>query len=82
VASLLAVYAACFRSYRLAAGERAVVACVASDKLQARIVLKYVVGLLRSTPLLAQCIVNETATAVELRGNVVIEVHNWRTASA
>ena len=40
IAALLAVYLACFRKYRLAAGERGVVMVIAADRRQARVVLR------------------------------------------
>jgi len=83
IAALLAVFVAAFRSYVgvLAPGEKATVAVIAADRQQARVVFRYIVGLLDAVPMLRALVVRQTANAVELRGNVVIEVHtcSYRT---
>jgi hypothetical protein len=73
--SIVAVFAAVFKDWRpfLAAGERAVVLIVAADREQAKLVRRYIGGIL-NTPMFASRIENETADAIELAGNVVIEV--------
>jgi len=75
VMALLGVYLACFRNYQsfLGPGEKATVMIVAADRKQARVVLRFVRGLL-AAPVLAARVVNETSDAVELQGDVVIEV--------
>lgn len=77
VAALIAVYLACFRDYRtvLAAGERGVVMLLASDRRQARVLKRYIAGLLQAVPMLAQLVANETAEGIELSNQIVIEVH-------
>ena len=46
--ALIAVYAATFRSYEkyLSRGERATIMVIAADRKQARVILRYVAGLL------------------------------------
>lgn len=75
IMAIVACFLAVFKNWRpfLAVGERAVVLIVAADREQAKLVRRYVGGVL-STPLLASRIENETADAIELSGNVVIEV--------
>jgi len=75
VMALIAVFLACFRDSRpfLAAGERATIMVVAADRRQARVVLRFVRGLL-SAPVLAKRGVNDVSDAIELQGDVVIEV--------
>jgi len=77
IAALLAVFVACFRNYKalLAPGEKATVAVIAADRQQARAVFRYITGLLDAVPMLCALVVRRTASAVELRGGVVIEVH-------
>jgi hypothetical protein len=77
IAALLAVAAACLRDYRavLAPGERATVMIVAQDRRQARVALRYVVGMLKAIPMFRAMIVRETTEGVELNNGVVIEVH-------
>lgn len=76
ILALVAVYLACFRDYRehLAPGEVATVAIVAADRRQARIILRYVTGALRSIDLLRPLVAEETAETVTLTNRVVIEV--------
>jgi AAA domain len=73
--SILAVYLACFKDWRpyLSPGERAVVLLVAADRDQAKILIRYIGGIL-STPVLQTLVVGETADTIELKGHVVIEV--------
>jgi hypothetical protein len=73
--ALIGVFLACFRDYRpfLGPGEKATVMVVAADRRQARVVLRFVRGLL-SAPVLARRIVSDTSDSVELEGDVVLEV--------
>jgi hypothetical protein len=57
----------------LSPGERAVVLLIAVDRDQAKILIRYINGIL-AAPVLQTLVVGETADTVELRGNVVIEV--------
>jgi hypothetical protein len=80
--AIISAYLACFRNWRkyLSVGERAVVLLVAADREQAKILHRYVVGIL-STPLLAGLVENQTADAIDLRGSLTIEVvtRSYRT---
>ena len=75
VMALIAVFLACFRDYRpfLGPGEKATVMVIAADKKQARVVIRFIRGLL-SAPVLAKRVVNDVADAIELQGDVVLEV--------
>jgi hypothetical protein len=75
--AVIAVYLACFKDWRryLGPGERATVMVIAADRRQARVILRYVKGLLQSVPMLASTIEGETADSVQLRNSTVIEVH-------
>lgn len=75
VAAFLAVFAACFRSYRLAAGERGVVMVLAADRKQARVIFRYVVALLDAVPMLAALVEDKTKESITLTTGVVIEIH-------
>ena len=83
VLALIAVYLATFRNYEpyLSLGEQAVIAVIAADRKQARVILRYCVGLLRGTRLLAPFVVRDDAESVELTNHVVIEIHTGRVAS-
>ena len=76
VLALIGVFLACFRDYRkyLAPGERATVMVIASDRKQARTVLRYVKGLL-NVPMLRQVVLHLGNEYVDLQHRVTIEVH-------
>ena len=71
-----AVYLACFRSYaeHLGPGERATVIVVATDRRQARVIFRYIRGLINGTPLLAAMVEGERADGLDLNNAVTIEV--------
>jgi hypothetical protein len=73
--AIAAVFLACFRDWtpKLSPGERAVVLLVASDREQAKILIRYIKGIFES-PLLRNLVQNATADTLELRGFVTIEV--------
>ncbi|MGH7194598.1 MAG: hypothetical protein ACREJM_13860, partial [Candidatus Saccharimonadales bacterium] len=73
--ALIAVYLACFKDWRafLASGEVAVVMVIARDRRQARIILRYIRGLL-AIKMLARLVVRETNETVDLVNSVSIEV--------
>jgi hypothetical protein len=75
IAALLAVFLACFRTYRLAPGERGVVMLRAADRRQARVVFRYIRALITSVPMLAALIIRETRDALDLSNGITIEVH-------
>jgi hypothetical protein len=75
MAALIAVYLACFRKYTLAPGEVGVVMCIASDRRQARVVLRYVLGLLDSVPMLSRLVARRLRESVVLSNGITIEVH-------
>lgn len=78
ILSLIGLYTACFvdHSERLAPGERGVVAIVAADRRQARNILAFTMGLLRSVPALSELIEGETQDSVTLRNGITIEVYS------
>lgn len=75
ISALLAVFVACFKTYRLAPGERGVVMVIAADRRQARVVKRYISGLLRSVAMLEALIVRETKESVQLSNGIDIEIH-------
>jgi hypothetical protein len=74
----LIVFLACFVDYRskLVAGEKGIVLCLAPSQTQAGIVLDYIAGILKASPILAQLIVRETAETIELQNKIVIDVRS------
>jgi hypothetical protein len=73
--ALIGVFVALFRSYKkyLARGEVATVMIIASDRDQARTIMRYFDGILEA-PLLRQKLKKKTASAFEFHGSVIIEV--------
>lgn len=76
VSALTAVHVACFRDYKayLNAGETAVVLILARDRDQAKIVFRYIKGILNSIAVLARMIAVERADEIELNNQVTIMV--------
>ncbi len=83
IASLITAFTAALfdRTGRLRPGERALVACLACDREQARIVLNYVRALFTDNPALQKLIRHETAQGIELINGVDIAVatNNFRS---
>lgn len=75
IAALVAVFLTTCKRYRLAPGERGVFMVIAADRRQARVVRRYVGGLLNSTPALAQLVARETRESVELTNGITVEIH-------
>jgi hypothetical protein len=75
IAALLAVWATCCRAYALAPGETGVFMIIASDRRQARVIKRYIAGLLRSHPSLEVLIDHETAEAIWLSNGLCVEIH-------
>jgi hypothetical protein len=73
--ALIAVFLACFRSWRphLGPGERATIMVIATDRKQARTIFRYIRGLL-SLPLLEPLIERETSEIIDLNNAVSIEI--------
>ena len=77
ILAIIAVFLAVFKDWRpyLGPGEVGTVMIVARDRKQARVIKRYVGGLLHAVPMLRQVIVSETSEGIELQNNVVIEIH-------
>ena len=75
IATLLA-YLSCLVDYRakLASGEIPTVLCLSPSQEQSGIILSYVKGIMRDSPVLSLLIGRETAEVVELTNGVVINV--------
>jgi hypothetical protein len=82
VASAIATWFAAFVDYEglLRPGESASVMCLAVDRLQARIVLKYTKAYFERIPMLSGLITRETIDGLELSNNVELSViaNNFR----
>ena len=73
----IATYLACVIDHRdhIVPGETPVVAIIAKDRTQARVILSYIVGFMREVPLFAELIEDELAETIRLSNGVVVEVH-------
>ena len=76
IAALVAVYLTTCRTYKLARGEVGTFMVIAADRRQARVVRRYISGLLHSTPVLEQLIAHETKTEIQLTNGLSIEIHS------
>jgi hypothetical protein len=76
VLALCAVFIAVFRDHRqyLAPGERATVLVIATDRKQARTIIRYIRALLTRIPMLASMVERQTAESFDLADQVTIEV--------
>ena len=76
-AALLALYEAAFRDHRdqLAPGEVATAMVIASDRRQARTVMRYISGLVNENPMLRRMVLRENSEAIEFNNRAAIEVH-------
>jgi len=77
ISALCAVYLSCFRDYSqiLGPGERATLMIVAADRKQARVIMRYVLGLLESVPMLASLIQAKRSESVDLSNMITLEIH-------
>jgi hypothetical protein len=77
-AAVLSVYLACLCDYRgvLAIGEKPIVLCLAMNQVQARTVLSYAIGLIRSVPMLSALVKSEAAELILLTTGIALEVRS------
>jgi hypothetical protein len=77
ILATIAVFLACFTDWRpyLGPGEVATIMIIAKDRRQARVIKRFITGLLHDIPMLAATIEGETSETVRLRNRVVIEIH-------
>jgi hypothetical protein len=77
VLAVVAVFLAAFKDWRqyLNVGERGTIMVIAQDRQQARVIMRYVKGLLHSVPMLKALIERELVESVDLTNRITIEVH-------
>jgi hypothetical protein len=75
--SVIASFLAAFHDWRpyLGPGERGTVMIIARDRRQARVIKRFITGLLHETPMLKRTIEAETQDAIQLKNRVSIEIH-------
>ncbi len=76
IVALIAVFLACFRAYDdyLSAGERGVLMIVATDRKQAQVIYKYVLGFLHAVPMLSAMIQRQDSESIDLNNQVTIQI--------
>ena len=76
IVALIAVFLATFKDYGsfLGPGERGTVMVIATDRKQARVILRYVTALLRHVPMLAAMIERQDSESIDLNNRVSIEI--------
>jgi hypothetical protein len=77
ILAVIAVFLACFKDWRpyLGPGEVATIMIIARDRRQARVIKRFITGLLKAIPMLRQVIEGETQETIALRNSVNIEIH-------
>jgi hypothetical protein len=76
VLAAIAVFLACFRDWRPFLGlETGTVMVVAVDRKQARVIMRYCLGLLQAVPMLKRQIEGTTRESISLENNIAIEIH-------
>ena len=77
VLATVATFLATFFDWRpyLGPGEIATIMIIARDRRQARVIKRFIVGLLKEVPMLRRVLVDETAEIVTLKNRVSIEIH-------
>ena len=77
ILALIATYLACFKDWRpfLGPGEIGTIMIVAQDRKQARTIMRFILGLLQSVPMLKKQIEGSTRESVTLKNSIIIEVH-------
>ena len=76
ILALTGIFLAVFVDWRkyIAAGETGTVLIIAASRDQAKVIFKYVRGMLRETPMLARLIRRETAETIELTNGIEIKI--------
>src|SRR6267143_1121148 len=77
IAALIAVYLACCRDYSkyLSPGEVGTIMVLAADRKQARTIMRYTSALLQGVPMLSRLVSRAGLESIDLKNNVVIEIH-------
>jgi hypothetical protein len=77
ILACIAVFLACFHDWRpfLGPGELATIMVIARDRKQARVIMRFCLGLLKAVPMLRRQIEGVTQESISLHNNIIIEVH-------
>jgi hypothetical protein len=77
VLATTAIFLSAFRDWRpyLGPGEVGTIMIIAADRRQARVIMRYCLGLLCAVPMLKQLIEAQTAESITLRNRIMVEIH-------
>lgn len=77
ILAVIAVFLACFHDWRqyLGPGERGTIMIIARDRRQARVIKRFITGLLHEVKMLRSTIEDETAETISLKNRISIEIH-------
>ena len=76
IVALIAVFLACFKDYRphLGPGERGVLMIIATDRKQARVIMRYILALIEQVPMLKHMVIRQDSESLDLDNMVSIEI--------
>ena len=76
IVALIAVFLATFRDYKpfLGPGETGVIMIIATDRKQARVIMRYLKALLNAVPMLAAMIERQDSECIDLNNRISIEI--------
>ena len=77
ILATIAVFLAAFKDWRpfLGPGEVATIMIIARDRKQARVIKRFITGLLHEVPMLRAVIATETQEIIQLKNRISIEIH-------
>jgi hypothetical protein len=77
ILATIAVFLAVFKDWRpfLGPGETGTIMIIAADRKQARVIMRYCLGLLQSVPMLKRQIESATQESINLKNSIAIEIH-------
>lgn len=76
IVALVAVFLACFKDYRpyLGPGERGVLMVIATDRKQARVIMRYILALIEQVPMLKRMVERQDNESIDLDNMISIEI--------
>lgn len=77
ILAVIAVFLACFKDWRpfLGPGEVGTVMVVAADRRQARVIMRYCLGMFQAVPMLKRQIESVTRESITLKNRICVEIH-------
>ena len=81
--AMIAIFLAVFKDWKpyLGPGEVGTIMVIAGDRKQARMIMRYCLGLLKASPMLRRQIESVTRETITLKNNIVVEIHTASSKS-